>query len=612
MTASTLNLGPYRYRPTRQLDETRMSTLWLASEVTRDSTASPGNLVIIKIARMSDTQYSLTNQRAIENEEKWLGRLEHPNIIRLRSVAEREASRQPIFRARSELPGNPWFLVIDYLPGGDLQSLLNERQKLPASLALEIAEQLGDALAYLHARRCVHCDIKPRNILFHERPAGYGLTDATRPILIDFGIAKNPSDGPQLASGTPRWITPELHTALRIGRKIEVDPSWDMYAVGLVLYSMITGRKPELDSPGSQSWTPLTPDDVSSDPTVAQAKQLTDGLNRLIASATADLTPDRISSRQFADEVRGLQQFIRKPGATPSAAARGASRTGKGLWLAGAGVALAIVLAGILLFMNSAQTGGPATTASALTPAAANASGIILAATATPSPTAATTPTPAATRRPTSTPIDTPTATATRTATRTPTATTIATATAKARTPTATHFVTPMPVQNAAARSGSTSTPIAGTSTPMPTRTPRPTLPPTPTPANQAVVVSPAIDNDLRASIVAPADNVTMAGEVRFSWQPNRSLKENECFEVSFWRGSPENWQSGSGIWGANRDTFVVRNFNEEYDSDTTWLEAGATYYWGVLLIENCQAYNSRQHSPRRLVSEARRFTFDR
>ncbi len=234
-----------------------MSTLWLASEVTRDSTASPGNLVIIKIARMSDTQYSLTNQRAIENEEKWLGKLEHPNIIRLRTVAEREASRQPIYRARSDLPGNPWFLVTDYLPGGDLQSLLNERQKLPASLALEIAEQLGDALAYLHARRCVHCDIKPRNVLFHERPAGYGLTDATRPILIDFGIAKNPSDGPQLASGTPRWITPELHAALRVGRKIEVHPSWDVYAAGLVLYTMMTGRKPELDRPGSHSWTPL-------------------------------------------------------------------------------------------------------------------------------------------------------------------------------------------------------------------------------------------------------------------------------------------------------------------------------------------------------------------
>jgi hypothetical protein len=108
----------------RQLDETHVHPMPARSH---QEIASPGNLVIIKIARMSDTQYSLTNQRAIENEEKWLGKLEHPNIIRLRTVAEREASRQPIFRARSDLPGNPWFLVTDYLPGGDLH-LLNERR----------------------------------------------------------------------------------------------------------------------------------------------------------------------------------------------------------------------------------------------------------------------------------------------------------------------------------------------------------------------------------------------------------------------------------------------------------------------------------------------------
>jgi len=109
MTASSLNLGPYRYRPTKQIDETRMSTLWLASEVTRESTASPGSQVIIKIARMTERQYSLTNQRAIENEEKWLVQLDHPNIIRLRVVAERQASQRAIYRARSELPGSPWF-----------------------------------------------------------------------------------------------------------------------------------------------------------------------------------------------------------------------------------------------------------------------------------------------------------------------------------------------------------------------------------------------------------------------------------------------------------------------------------------------------------------------
>ncbi len=334
MTAGTLNLGPYRYRPGQQLDETRMSILWMAGEISREGTVSPGDQVIVKIARMSETQYSLTNQRAIENEEKWLVRLTHPNIIRLRPVAERHASRQTVYRARSELPGNPWFLVTDYLPGGDLQSVLNERRKLPASLALEIAEQLGDALSYLHARNCVHCDIKPRNILFHERPAGYGLTEATRPIVIDFGIAKNPSEGPQPASGTPRWITPELFEALRFGRKLEVDPSWDVYAAGLVLYTMITGRKPELDNPGSHSWLPITAEDLAGDASVKQVKPLVEGLNRLIAGTTADLRGERSDAAQFTEGVRKLRLHARKPGAGARCGAvyRRHSRHRNGRW----------------------------------------------------------------------------------------------------------------------------------------------------------------------------------------------------------------------------------------------------------------------------------------
>ena len=585
-----------------------MSILWLASEVTRDSTASPGNLVIIKIARMSDTQYSLTNQRAIENEEKWLGKLEHPNIIRLRTVAEREASRQPIYRARSHLPGNPWFLVTDYLPGGDLQSLLNERQKLPASLALEIAEQLGKALAYLHARHCVHCDVKPRNVLFHERPAGYGLTEATRPILIDFGIAKNPSDGPQLASGTPRWITPELQAALRIGRKIEVDPSWDVYAAGLVLYTMITGRKPELDSPGSRSWTPLTPDEVSSDPTVVQPKQLTDGLNRLIASTTADRIPDRITSRQFADEVFRLQQFVRKPGVTPAATPQRTLRSKQRAWLAGIGVSAAAMLAGALLFMNSTQTGGPPPTPThAMTLAAAQYGGAVVVMSNTPTP--ALTPTMTATKRPTSTPIDTPTATATRTATRTPTATPTATATSRilTTTPTATRLVASVSIQNVAANHTPTSTPVVGTSTPVPkpTPTPRPAVEKTPeTLADQGATSTAA----LRVTLLQPVNgfNIDFNSTVNFRWSANRSLQGNECFEAVFWR-SPKSATQGYGIVSAGPAASIMRTFNAAYEVDSEWLEPGATYSWGVLLIEDCQSY---QTTTRTLVSDVRTISY--
>lgn len=611
MTASALNLGPYRYRPTRQIDETRMSTLWLASEVTRDSTASPGNLVIIKIARMSDTQYSLTNQRAIENEEKWLGKLEHPNIIRLRTVAEREASRRPIYRARSDLPGNPWFLVTDYLPGGDLQSLLNERQRLPATLALDIAEQLADALAYLHARRCVHCDIKPRNILFHERPSGYSLTESTRPIVIDFGIAKNPSDGPQLASGTPRWITPELHDALRVGRKIEVDPSWDTYAAGLVLYTMITGRKPELDRPGSHSWTPITEQDLVDDTTIVDAKQLAEGLNRLVAGTTADIPGERIQASQLAQSVRSLQKHVRKP-YTNKGEVRRARRTGKEWWMAGIGGAAAFVLAGLLLFANSGPgTGGGgadenATPIPSTIPATNPA--VVVVSTATSTSTRAATAT--RVKQATSTPVDTPTPTKMAT----PTSTASPTATHARATPTSTRMIDIVQPSTPTTAETQTSTPLpTGTSTPLPTRTRTPIPSPTSTQAGSTLTPRPSpVDGDIAATLQGPADKFSGSGEIRFSWSPSRPLKTNECFEVSFWQGNPGNWQNGWGIWGANRDSAVTRNFNGEYDDATQWLEDGATYYWGVLLIEDCQAYANRQYSARRLVSDVRSFTFER
>lgn len=627
MTASSLNLGPYRYRPTKQLDETRMSTLWLASEVTRDSTASPGNQVIIKIARMTERQYSLTNQRAIENEEKWLVNLDHPNIIRPRVVAERQSSQRSIYRARSELPGNPWFLVTDYLPGGDLQSLLSEHRKLPASLALEIAEQLCDALAYLHERSCVHCDIKPRNILFHERPAGYGLTEATRPIVIDFGIAKNPTEGPQLASGTPRWITPELYEALRIGRKIEVNPTWDTYAAALVLYTMATGRKPELDNPGSHSWQPLTPADLAGDPTVKDAKQLADGLNRLIAGATADRIDERTAAQPLATGVRTLKQYVRKPGAVTVPVSR-PQRSVKGLWLAFAGSAAALMLVGVLFLSGvlpsgSGQNGGvipvPESSSGRSTPVAM----AVAAATDTQPPTVKATP------RPTSTPLDTPTftppPTATATRTLTPTPTTAPTtpaptpsSTPRRLTPTSTlagvPSVTTMNIPVAPPTSTKVPTPTS-TALPSPTRTPTRapivSTPATPSSSTPPSAV-PAPLSDVRATLLGPENNADIAfnSSVTFAWQPSRALAEKECFEVVLWQGEANNWQNGWGVWSANRDTNIRRVFNADYEAASAWLKPGSAYSWGVVLIEDCPAYTNRQQSSRKLVSDVRTITY--
>jgi len=518
-------------------------------------------------------------------------------------------------------------LVTDYLSGGDLQSLLNEHQKLPASLALEIAEQLCDALAYLHERSCVHCDVKPRNILFHERPAGYGLTEATRPILIDFGIAKNPTEGPQLASGTPRWITPELYQALRIGRKIEVDPTWDSYAAGLVLYTMVTGRKPELDNPGSQSWKPLSPSDLGGDPTVRDAKQLADGLNRLIAGATADRIEQRTTAATLANGVRTLKQHVRKPGVATAPVSQ-PRRSSKGLWLALAGGAAALLLAAVLFLADVLPTGSGQNDGGATSAAVERTTSTPIEVVVLPPPTATHTPTTKPPPRPTSTPLNTPTFTPppTVTATRTPTPTIAPTKpaatptnTPKQLTPTSTVALTPTPAQNNANVAPPTSTKVptpTSTALPSPTRTPVTTA--ATTAVTTAVTTSAASAanqtsaGEMSATLIEPDNhaNIDFNSQMTFAWQPSRTLKGNECFELVFWQGASTNWQNGWGIWSANRDTTVRRIFNADYETGSTWLKPGSTYSWGVVLIEDCSAYQNRQPSPRRLISDVRTITY--
>ncbi|MBK8051553.1 MAG: protein kinase [Anaerolineales bacterium] len=356
MPTPTLNIGPYLYLPRHQLDETKMSTIWVAQEQrASEHNRAEENQVVLKIARLSDKQYSLTNQRAIENEEKWLMSLRHPNVIRLRPIAEVHSSRQQVYRARSDLPGNPWFLVTDFLPGGDLSSLLTERRRLSSALAIEIVEQVGNALVYIHQHNCVHCDIKPRNILFRRKPTGDALTLESQPVVIDFGIAKNPIDGKQLVSGTPRWITPEMAEAMRVVTKLEVDSSWDVYALGLVLYNAITGRKPRLDVPGPGSWDRITPADLQSDHTVSDAPALAAELNRLLLSATATAASERVSAATFLNQTQQLRRYVRVS-PQPAGQQRPAPDRRTGWWVLGALTAAALLFFAVV-WLNQRPTG---------------------------------------------------------------------------------------------------------------------------------------------------------------------------------------------------------------------------------------------------------------
>jgi serine/threonine protein kinase len=128
----------------------------------------------------------------------------------------------------------PWhYLVMPYLKEGTLRQRLQTRGPLSTEEAGLVLEQVASALQYAHDRGILHRDIKPSNIL---------LRDETFVYVADFGIAKALSEEQELTHtgtvvGTPEYIAPEL-------LEQPASPSSDIYALGILLYDMLTGQLP--------------------------------------------------------------------------------------------------------------------------------------------------------------------------------------------------------------------------------------------------------------------------------------------------------------------------------------------------------------------------------
>jgi len=163
--------------------------------------------------------------KRFEREAKSLARLSHPNIVKVMDYGEYE--------------GSP-FLVLEYFPGGTL------KQKIGGLVAWQEAARLllpiARGVEYAHNRGVIHRDIKPANIL---------MTEDGEPTLSDFGIAKlfqgdktTTLTGSGAAIGTPEYMAPEQWTG-------QTGPKSDMYSLGVILYEMVTGRRPYIaDTPG--------------------------------------------------------------------------------------------------------------------------------------------------------------------------------------------------------------------------------------------------------------------------------------------------------------------------------------------------------------------------
>jgi len=125
------------------------------------------------------------------------------------------------------------YIIMEYVEGTNIFDLLNRVERLPPDIAAIIALQLARALEYAHFRGVVHRDIKPSNVV---------ISKMGEVKLMDFGIARAEALGdmtrPGVALGTPSYMSPEQVMGER------VDWRSDIFSFGIVLYQMLTGRKP--------------------------------------------------------------------------------------------------------------------------------------------------------------------------------------------------------------------------------------------------------------------------------------------------------------------------------------------------------------------------------
>jgi serine/threonine protein kinase len=171
--------------------------------------------------------------KRFRNEAVITRRLHHPNAVRVEDLDATEDGRP--------------FIVMEYVDGRSLRELVRQDGPQPLARAVAVARQVCAALAAAHALGITHRDIKPDNILLGRGPDG-----AEHVKVLDFGIAKvrETTEGEGegytptrtgMIVGTPQYISPEQAMGKR-GE--EVDGRADLYALGVVLYEMVTGRLP--------------------------------------------------------------------------------------------------------------------------------------------------------------------------------------------------------------------------------------------------------------------------------------------------------------------------------------------------------------------------------
>ncbi len=259
-----------KYRVEALIGEGGMGKVFRARQLALDK------VVVLKVLRQS----LLSDERTVarfQREAKAASRLNHPNSISVLDFGQTEEGAL--------------FIAMEFVSGQDLHQLLSREWPLPEARVVRLVSQVLSALSDAHGAGVIHRDLKPENIMVEQRR---GEPDFIK--VLDFGIAKitdsSGEEGPALTRagfvcGTPEYMSPEQ------ARGASLDHRSDLYAVGVILYQLMTGLLPfESDSAVGFATKHLTEEPPPPTRRRPDAK-ISPGMERLILRALSKDPNDR-------------------------------------------------------------------------------------------------------------------------------------------------------------------------------------------------------------------------------------------------------------------------------------------------------------------------------
>jgi eukaryotic-like serine/threonine-protein kinase len=196
-------------RLVREVARGDLAALYLAED---EATGARVALKTLKLAGAEATHRFRRETRAV-------AALDHPDIVRCQRFGD-------------DARGQGW-IVLDWLPGADLRRYAQPQRLLPQPVVLEIAARIADALAHAHEHGVVHRDLKPANVRCDLGAGRITLTDFGSAWLADTQRTRS-----GMIVGTPHYMAPEQLAGS------QADPRSDLYALGVLLYELLTGALP--------------------------------------------------------------------------------------------------------------------------------------------------------------------------------------------------------------------------------------------------------------------------------------------------------------------------------------------------------------------------------